>query len=57
LFDKEINTTLAANFIEKVLQPLISLLETAASFFFLAVMIYAFFRIVTANGDETKVKS
>lgn len=57
LFDKEINTTLAENFIEKVVQPLISLLETAASFFFLAIMIYAFFRIVTANWDETKVKS
>ncbi|MDP2395894.1 MAG: hypothetical protein Q8S84_06465 [bacterium] len=40
---------MAENFIDLIMWPLISVLETAASFLFLAIMIYAFFRIVTAN--------
>jgi hypothetical protein len=31
-------------------------LETATSFFFVFIMIYAFYRMVTANGDDGKVK-
>lgn len=57
LFDKDINTELAKNFIDIIVQPFINLLETAASFFFLAIMIYAFFAIVTSAWDEEKAKS
>lgn len=57
LFDKNINVELATNFIDIVIQPFIKLLQTAASFFFILIMIFAFFRIVSANWDEEKVKS
>lgn len=57
IFDRNITVRLAENFIDLIMWPLISVLETAASFLFLAIMIYAFFRIVTANWDEEKAKS
>ena len=57
LFGKDITIELASNFIDIIIKPLIALLETSASFFFLAVMIYAFFIMVTANWDEEKTKS
>ena len=57
LFDKTVNVRLAENFIDVIIQPLINILETAAAFFFLAIMLYAFFKMVTANWDEEKVKS
>lgn len=57
LFDRSINVRLAENFIDIIMQPLISVLETAASFLFLAIMIFAFFRIITANWDEAKATS
>lgn len=56
LYDMNINKTLATNFAQNIIEPLIKLLETAASFFFLAIMIYAFYRIITANWDDEKVK-
>lgn len=57
LFDKDISTNLASNFIDIIINPIIALLETAASFFFIAIMIYAFYKIVTSNWDEEKIKS
>lgn len=57
LFDKEINAQLASNFIDIIVKPLLSLLETWASFIFLAMMIYAFFIMVTSNWDEEAAKS
>jgi hypothetical protein len=57
LFDKNINQELASNFIDIIIKPLINLLETWASFLFLAMMIYAFYKIVTSNWDEEKAKS
>ena len=57
LFDKEINVRLAENFIDVIIKPLIYLLETWAAFFFLAIMIFAFYKMVTANWDEEKAKS
>lgn len=57
LFDKNINLTLAKDFISVIINPLINLLKTAAGFFFIAIMIYSFYRIVTANWDEEKAKS
>ena len=57
LFDKEINNDLSANFIDVIIQPLIGLLETSASFIFLWMMFYAFYVIVTSWWDEEKAKS
>jgi len=48
IYDKQITENLAYDLIDKLLNPLIALLETATGFFFLAIAIYAFFRIVTA---------
>ena len=56
LFDKNINVGLAQNFADIIIKPFISLLETSASFIFIAMMIYSFFRIVTSNWDEEKTK-
>ena len=57
LFDKNINDTLAYSFIDKIINPIINLLSMAWVFFFIAMMIYAFYRIITANWDEEKAKS
>lgn len=57
LFDKEINVALAKNFVDIVIQPLISLLQTSASFIFIWMMIFAFFKLVTANWNEDQIKS
>jgi len=57
LYDKAIWENLWYNLIDKLINPLISLLETATSFFFLAIAIYAFFRIITADWDEEKIKT
>lgn len=56
LFDQEINSALANRFVTIIMEPLIKLLETSASFFFLAIMIYAFYRMITADWDEEAVK-
>lgn len=57
LFDKDVSTNLASEFIDIIINPIITLLETAASFFFIAIMIYAFYKIVTSNWDSEKFKS
>ena len=57
LFDKQINVALAQNFSDIIIKPFIALLETSASFIFIAMMLYAFFRIVTSNWDEEQAKS
>lgn len=57
LFDKNINTELATNLFDEILYPLIKVLQTATSFIFIAIMIYAFFRIITSNWDEEKAKT
>ncbi len=57
LFDKSIDNTLAKNFIDTIVKPLVALIESMASFVFLAIMIYAFYRLISANWDEEKAKS
>jgi len=57
LFDKNINVALAKNFVDIVLQPLITILQTSASFIFIWMMIFAFFKLVTANWNEDQIKS
>jgi len=43
--------------IEGVIHPVTQFLETLASFIFIAIIIFAYFKIVTAAGDEEKIKS
>ncbi len=57
LFDRWVNINLAERFLSTIMNPLINMLETAASFVFLAIMIYAFFRIITAGWDDAKAKT
>ena len=57
LFDKNIWEQLAFNLVENIVFPLLRLLETLASIFFLAMAIYTFYRLITANGAEDKIKS
>jgi len=57
LYAKEVWAQLAWTLAKNIIEPIIKILETAASFFFLLVAIYAFYRMVTANWDEEKVKS
>ena len=52
LFDQEITNELSANFIKIIIEPLIWLLQTLASFFFIAIMIFSFYKMVTSNWDE-----
>lgn len=56
LFDKTIGEQLAFNLIDTVINPILSLLETLASIFFLAMAVYTFYRLITANGAEDKIK-
>ena len=37
---------------QNLILPIITLLQTLASFFFLAIAIYAFYRLVTSNGND-----
>ncbi len=55
IFDRGVGETLAFNIIEFLIGPLIALLETLASVFFIAIAIFAFYRLVTANGNEEAV--
>ena len=57
LYDKSIGEQLAFNLIDTVIYPILSLLETLASIFFLAMAVYTFYRLITANGAEDKIKS
>ncbi len=56
LYAQEVWASLARSLTENLIQPIIKILETAASFFFLLIAIYAFYRIVTANWNDDKVK-
>ncbi len=56
LYDNNISEWLANTFTRDIIYPLIRLLEIWASFFFVAIAIYAFFRMITANWEEEKVK-
>ena len=57
LFDWWVDSDLWKNFVIKIIYPFVDLLLLATSFFFIAMMIYAFFKMVTANWSEDKVKS
>lgn len=57
VFDRWVNARLWASIIENLVYPMIALLQTLASIFFIAMAIYAFYRLITANGNEEAVKS
>ena len=57
LFDQWVSAGLGARLIENLIWPLILLLQTLAAIFFIAMAIFAFYRLVTANGNEEAVKS
>lgn len=57
LFDKDIWWELAYSLIENLIDPLLMALETITAIFFMAIAIYSFYRIITANGNEEKIKS
>lgn len=56
LYDKNITGNTATLFLDRIVNPFVALLGTLASFVFLAIAFIAFFRLVTAGGDEDKAK-
>jgi len=56
LYARDVWWALANNLIKNLINPIIKILETAASFLFVLIAIYAFYSIITANWDEEKVK-
>ena len=56
MYDEGLSWWLAERLIDGIVYPFIELLETGASFLFIAIAIYAFFRMVSASWDEEKVK-
>lgn len=57
IFDTWADSTVGSKLINGIVLPMISLLQTLASIFFIAMAIYAFYRLVTANGNDEAVKS
>jgi len=52
IYDGGLGSQLGTSLVEIVIEPLIQLLETLASFFFIIMWIIAFYRLVTSNGEE-----
>ena len=57
LFDQWVSARLGASLIENLVTPMIDLVRTLAAVFFIAMAIFAFYRLVTANGNEEAIKS
>jgi len=57
LFDRWVSARLWVNLFDTIVLPMIELIRTLASVFFIAMAIYAFYRLVTANWNEEAVKS
>lgn len=57
LFNENVSGSTARYFMDKVLFPFVNLLQVLAAFAFLAMAFYAFYRIVTAGGDEEQAKA
>lgn len=56
LYDTPVNGVTAMDFLDKIVYPFIRMLELLASFAFLAMAFYAFYTIITAGGEDDKVK-
>jgi hypothetical protein len=57
LFDKWVSARLWVSLFTIIVLPMINLVRTLASIFFIAMAIFAFYRLVTANGNEEAVKT
>jgi hypothetical protein len=57
IYNKKIGANISEWLINNVVEPLIKLIETAASFFFIAIIVFAFYKIVTSGWDDEKAKS
>lgn len=57
LYDKITDERLAVALVDRMIIPLVRVLETWASFFFLAMAVYTFFKMVTAGWNEESVKT
>jgi len=57
VFDQGVSARLWASIIENLVYPLIALLQTLASIFFIAMALFAFYRLITANGNEEATKT
>jgi len=55
-FDRWVSENLAEEVSDKLIQPFINFLETGASFFFIAIAVYAFYKLITAGGNEDAAK-
>lgn len=58
IYNKQIDATIAWTewLTWLIVEPLLKLLETTAAFFFIAIMIFAFYKMVTAGWEEEKAK-
>lgn len=56
IYDQWVGAGVAYRLLEYVINPMIRLLETLASVFFLWIAFYAFYRLITAQGDEEKIE-
>ncbi len=54
LFDRDVWASLWRSFSERLVEPFTEMLMLFASFIFIAMWIYAFYKMVTAGGDEDK---
>lgn len=57
LYNRNVTGYTAMLFADRVIYPFVHLLEILASFAFLAMAFFAFYRIVTAGGDDEQVKT
>lgn len=57
IYDKNITGRTADVFLDRIVYPFVTLMEVLASFAFLAIAFLAFFKLVTAGGDEDKAKT
>ncbi|MDD3302806.1 MAG: hypothetical protein PHN31_04555 [Candidatus Gracilibacteria bacterium] len=54
IFDRSLSS-FASNFIGNIIEPLINLISTLASIFFLFIAIYTFIRLMSSGGDKEKL--
>lgn len=55
-YDMGVWETVAFNLLDSIVNPMVHLLEFLTAVFFLAIMFFAFYRLITANGAEEKIK-
>ena len=56
IYNKKIGAEIAWWITWAIVEPLVKLLETAAAFFFIWIMVYSFYKMVTAWWEEEKAK-